>query len=53
MLTLKVPLEYAGDRIDKVLRELHPDLSRSQWQRLVREKEVAISGQPVRANYKV
>lgn len=53
MLTLTVPLEYAGDRIDRVLRELHPDLSRSQWQRLVREKEVAISGQPVRANYKV
>ena len=53
MLTLTVPLEHAGNRIDKVLRELHPEISRAQWQRLVREKVVAISGQPIRSNHKV
>ncbi len=53
MLTLTVPLESAGDRIDKVLRQLHPEISRSQWQRLVRDKDVTINGQPIRANHKV
>ena len=48
-----IPQEYAGERLDRVLRELHPNLSRAQWQRLVREGNVTRKGAAVKANYKV
>ena len=40
-------------RIDKFLSEKLPDLSRSYLQKLIKEKEVLVNGQPVKANYKL
>lgn len=53
IIIIQVPQEMAGHRLDKALRILYPELSRSQWQRLVRSGEVTMKGAPVRANYKV
>ncbi|MFT7585233.1 MAG: 23S rRNA pseudouridine1911/1915/1917 synthase [Cellvibrionaceae bacterium] len=53
ILTFNIPAEYAGDRLDRVLRELSPEFSRAQWQRLIREGHVTSKGAVVRANYKV
>lgn len=52
-LTLMVPSYIVDLRLDKILRDLHPDLSRAQWQRLLRQGQVLIDGQAARANYKV
>ncbi|MFK7802528.1 MAG: RluA family pseudouridine synthase [Anaerolineae bacterium] len=53
ILTFNIPAEYAGDRLDRVLRELSPNKSRAQWQRLIREGHITNQGAVVRANYKV
>lgn len=53
ILTFNIPAEYAGDRLDRVLRELSPNMSRAQWQRLIREGHITKQGAVVRANYKV
>lgn len=53
IITLQLPDDFAGERIDKVLRSMRPKLSRAQWQRLVRSGYVTLKGGPVRANYKV
>ena len=53
ILNFTIPAEYAGERLDRVLRELHPNLSRAQWQRLVREGHVTRLGGVMKANYKV
>ncbi len=52
-LVFSIPQEFIGERVDKVLRQLYPELSRAQWQRLVREGQVTLQGSPIRANYKV
>ncbi|MEM7797566.1 MAG: RluA family pseudouridine synthase [Chloroflexota bacterium] len=53
IIIIQLPEEMSGYRLDKALRILYPELSRSQWQRLVRSGEVTMKGAPVRANYKV
>ena len=53
ILNFTIPDDYAGERLDRVLRDLHPTLSRAQWQRLVREGNVTRLGGVVKANYKV
>ena len=45
--------DYVGMRLDRALTAAHSDLSRSQWQKLLKEKQVLIGGQPVKANLKV
>ncbi len=52
ILHFTIPAEHAGDRLDRVLRDLHPNMSRAQWQRLIREGHVTRQGGPVQANYK-
>lgn len=44
---LKVPKPLAGQRLDRVLEGLFPDLSRSQLQKLVRRGAVQVAGKPV------
>ena len=45
--------EPGGIRIDRYLSEQMPELSRSYVQKLIKDKRVLISGNPVKANYKV
>ncbi len=53
ILNFTIPADYAGERLDRVLRDLHPTMSRAQWQRLVREGHVTRLGATIKANYKV
>jgi 23S rRNA pseudouridine1911/1915/1917 synthase len=39
-------LDTPGERLDRALSEAVPDLSRVQWQKLIREGEVLVNGQP-------
>ena len=52
ILHFNIPADYAGDRLDRILRDLYPELSRAGWQRLIREGHVTKQGAVVRANYK-
>ncbi|MFQ5743247.1 MAG: RluA family pseudouridine synthase [Acidobacteriota bacterium] len=45
-LSLVIPEEASGERLDRVLAELLPDLSRSQIQRLIAAREVMVDGKP-------
>ncbi|MDJ0756114.1 MAG: RluA family pseudouridine synthase [Ardenticatenaceae bacterium] len=52
-IVLTIPNIIAGMRLDKALRDIHPKLSRAQWQRLIRQGNVYLRDEIVRANYKV
>jgi 23S rRNA pseudouridine1911/1915/1917 synthase len=45
--------ENSGERLDKALAELVPELSRSQWQRLIREGHVVVDGLPAKASQRL
>lgn len=46
-------LEAAGERLDRALTEALPQLSRMQWQRLIREGQVTINGERARPSYRI
>ncbi len=46
-------VDVAGGRLDKLLAQQVPDLSRSAAQRLVAAGQVTVNGEPVKASYKV
>ncbi len=51
---ISLPLtEYIGMRLDRALATAHPDLSRMQWQTLIKKKQVTLNGKPVKASMKV
>jgi len=45
---LSVPLEAAGQRIDKALADQFPEFSRSYFQYLIDSQSVLLNGQPVK-----
>lgn len=47
----EVSLEQTGERLDKTLSLLYPDLSRSFFQKLIREEQILVNGTPRKANY--
>lgn len=52
--TVTIPEEFDLERIDRVLPLiLETEISRSQIQKLIREDNITVNGQPTRANYKV
>jgi 23S rRNA pseudouridine1911/1915/1917 synthase len=44
---------YAGTRLDKALADVHPELSRQQWQLLIKEEQVLINDKTAKSSYKV
>lgn len=52
-LTLQVPAEQAGKRLDQVLARLHPEATRSQWQQWIEERRVTVNGRHTRKSNKV
>ena len=48
-LTLVAP----GERLDRALAAAMPDLSRAQWQRLIKEGQVTLAGQPAKASLRL
>ncbi|HET6278353.1 MAG TPA: RluA family pseudouridine synthase [Candidatus Polarisedimenticolia bacterium] len=52
-MSIRVPEERQGERIDQVLAALLSQQSRAAVQRLIRERQVLLRGEPVRAAYRV
>lgn len=51
--TITVTLEATTERLDRALAEALPDLSRTQLQKLIKEGDVQLSGQPVKASLRL
>ena len=52
-ITLDLPTERRGERLDRALSALLPSLSRAALQRLMREGRVLLNGSPVRASHRI
>lgn len=50
---IEITLEPSGDRIDKALAAAYPEMSRAQWQRLIKDGAVTIEDESVKPKYKV
>lgn len=50
---LEVSLPQEGQRLDRLLTDALPDLSRSRIQNLIKNENVAVDGSPAKASYKV
>jgi 23S rRNA pseudouridine1911/1915/1917 synthase len=50
---VRLHLPSTGERLDRALAEAMPDLSRMQWQRLIREGSVTAAGQPLKASFRL
>lgn len=47
----EISLEHAGERLDKTLSLLYPELSRSFFQKLIKEGQILVNDAPQKANY--
>lgn len=45
--------QFAGERLDKALTEAMPELSRMQWQRLIKEQRVLVDGRNARPSQRL
>lgn len=50
---IELTLDYPGERLDKALAFAMPDLSRMQWQRLIKEGNVLVDGQKYRPSHRL
>lgn len=50
---IRLTLTDAGERLDRALTAAAPELSRMQWQRLIREGNVTIDGERARPSYRL
>lgn len=48
---VEITLETIGERIDKALAVAHPEYSRAQWQRLIKDGQVLLQGKPVKSSF--
>lgn len=50
---IELTLTSVGERLDRALTEAVPELSRMQWQRLIRERMVTVNGVIARPAYRI
>ena len=50
---IELTLENEGDRLDKALANAMPDVSRMQWQRLIKGKQVLVDGKAQKSSYRI
>ncbi len=50
---VELTLPYPGERLDKALTAAMPDLSRMQWQRLIKEGRVLVDGRSAKSNHRI
>lgn len=50
---VEITLDAVGERLDRALTERMPDLSRMQWQRLIREGHVTVDGIRAKPSYRI
>lgn len=51
--TMVINLDRPGERLDRALAAARPDISRAQWQRLIKEACVTLDGRPVKASQRL
>ena len=51
--TFEVHAEHEGERLDKYLSMIYPDLSRSFFQKLIKEQNIKVNDEIQKANYRV
>ncbi len=51
--TFQVSNEQDGERLDKYLSMIYPDLSRSFFQKLIKDNQILVNDEPKKANYKI
>src|SRR5690242_4314475 len=49
----KVAPDEVGERLDKVLVALRPELSRAHIQRLIEDEKLTVNGKPSKSGYKL
>lgn len=49
----QVSNEQDGERLDKYLSVIYPDLSRSFFQKLIKDNQILVNDEPKKANYKI
>lgn len=49
----ELSIEQAGERLDKALSSLYPELSRSFFQKLIKDGHILVNGIPKKGNYNV
>lgn len=47
----EISMEQAGERLDKICSSLYPELSRSFFQKLIKEGQIFVNSLPKKANY--
>ncbi len=52
-LQIEITINQPGERLDKALSALLPDLSRMQWQRLIKEERVLVNGAAAKPSQKL
>ena len=50
---VNLTLPFPGERLDKALTAVMPDLSRMQWQRLIKEGRVLVDGRTAKASQRI
>jgi 23S rRNA pseudouridine1911/1915/1917 synthase len=50
---LRIEGEHVGNRVDRVLADQYPDLSRSRIQDLIDNASITLVGRPIKASYRV
>ncbi|MCZ7669834.1 MAG: RluA family pseudouridine synthase [Chloroflexi bacterium] len=50
---IEITLDAPGERLDRALSDALPDLSRMQWQRLIKEGAVLVDGRSTKASQKL
>jgi 23S rRNA pseudouridine1911/1915/1917 synthase len=50
---IEITLDAPGERLDKALADVHPDLSRVQWQKLIKEQQVSVNGRWAKASMRL
>ncbi len=52
-LAFRLALDTPGARLDQALAAAHPAFSRTQWQHLIKQGQVTLAGQPVKASQRL
>lgn len=52
-MKIKITEKQAGERLDKVLTESIPDISRSQFQKLIKQESILVNDNKVSSHYKL
>lgn len=53
LTTLTIDISNVGKRIDRLISDTYPDISRTYIQKLIMDKYISVNGRNIKSNYKV